>query len=130
MMAIVIDYITYGRSIYIVDNQIVANIIFDMTRSHDEVTSLIGRELYTVHGICLGTVEDIALDFKHEIVRKIAVTDLNPDLFDDLDEDARGILIPYRWVRAVNDVIIIEHRGSRKTYTANSQQEGVRERMA
>jgi sporulation protein YlmC with PRC-barrel domain len=37
----------------------------------------------------------------------MALHNLNRELVRDYDAGARGIMIPYRWVRAVGDVVLI-----------------------
>lgn len=71
-----------------------------------EITSLVGREIYSNNGIYVGAVEDIQLDLDGEVVTALAVADLNAELFDDVPRGS-GVLVPYRWVRAVGDVILI-----------------------
>ena len=71
-----------------------------------EITTLVGREVYSNNGVFVGEVEDIELNLDEESVTALALSETNPELFEDLD-GARGVLIPYRWVRAVGDVILI-----------------------
>lgn len=71
-----------------------------------EITTLVGREVYSNNGVFVGEVEDIQLNLDEETVTALALTDTNPDLFEDI-AGARGVLVPYRWVRAVGDVILI-----------------------
>ena len=72
-----------------------------------EITTLVGREVYSNNGVFVGEVEDIQLDLDRETVTALAIADLNPELFDEYAGGARGVLLPYRWVRAVGDVILI-----------------------
>lgn len=78
-----------------------------MSGSPEEITTLVGREVYSNNGVFVGEVEDVQLNLDDETVTALAVAELNPELFDDLAGSARGVLIPYRWVRAVGDVILI-----------------------
>lgn len=71
-----------------------------------EITTLVGREVYSNNGVYVGEVEDIQLNLDAETVTALAITDTNPDLFENVS-GARGVLVPYRWVRAVGDVILI-----------------------
>lgn len=72
-----------------------------------EITTLVGREVYSNNGVFIGQVEDLRLDLDTEQVTGLALADLNVELFDDRVRGARGVIIPYRWVRAVGDVILI-----------------------
>lgn len=77
-----------------------------MGHPENELSSLIGRELYTATGIWIGTVQDVVLDFDQGFVKGLAIADRNPDLFTSQIDADRGIVIPYRWIRAVDDIII------------------------
>lgn len=78
-----------------------------MDDTPQEITTLVGREVYSNNGVFVGEVEDVQLDLDEEAVTALALTDLNTELFEDYDPDRRGVLIPYRWVQAVGDVILI-----------------------
>ena len=72
-----------------------------------EITSLVGREVYSNNGVFVGEIEDIRLDLDEEIVTGLALARTNPELFSGQTDGARGVIIPYRWVRAVGDVVLI-----------------------
>ena len=71
-----------------------------------EITSLLEQDVYTQKGIYVGRVDDAVLDPDNGVVSGLALADLNRDLFDN---KGKGIVIPYRWVTAVGDIIIIRH---------------------
>jgi sporulation protein YlmC with PRC-barrel domain len=72
-----------------------------------EITSLVGREVYSNSGVFVGEVEDLRLDLDNEVVTGLAIGEINDELFRARVEGARGVIIPYRWVRAVGDVILV-----------------------
>ena len=72
-----------------------------------EITSLVGREVYTNTGVFIGQVEDLRLDMDAEEVTGLALHELNSELFDAEVTSARGVIVPYRWVQAVGDVVIV-----------------------
>lgn len=72
-----------------------------------EITTLVGREVYTKNGVFLGQVEDIRLDLDAQEVTGLALHELNRELFGSEVSSARGVIVPYRWVQAVGDVIIV-----------------------
>jgi sporulation protein YlmC with PRC-barrel domain len=72
-----------------------------------EITSLVGREVYSNNGVFVGEVEDIRLDMEREVVTGLALGQVNRDLFDSRIKGSKGVLIPYRWVRAVGDVVLV-----------------------
>ncbi|MFC6941825.1 PRC-barrel domain-containing protein [Salinirubellus sp. GCM10025818] len=79
-----------------------------MDRSEpQEITSLVGREVYSNNGVFVGEVEDLRLDVEQEIVTGLAMTELNRDLFEDRAAGARGVIVPYRWVRSVGDIVLV-----------------------
>jgi sporulation protein YlmC with PRC-barrel domain len=72
-----------------------------------EITTLVGREVYTNNGVFIGQVEDLRLDLDAEEVTGLALHELNADFFGADTASARGVIVPYRWVQAVGDVIIV-----------------------
>jgi len=79
----------------------------DTDSAPQEITSLVGREVYSNNGVFVGEVEDIRLDMEQEVVTGLALGQVNRDLFDSRIERSKGVLIPYRWVRAVGDVVLV-----------------------
>jgi len=71
-----------------------------------EITSLLDQEVYTQKGVFVGRVDDAVLDADKGVISGLALGDVNKDLFD---QKSKGIVIPYRWVTAVGDIIIIKH---------------------
>ncbi len=80
-----------------------------------EITSLLGLEVYTQKGVFVGMVDDVVLNPEQGAVSGLALGDVNKDLFD---LKSKGIIIPYRWVTAIGDIIIIRH------LTRNAKAEG------
>ena len=78
-----------------------------MDDTPQEITTLVGREVYTKNGVFVGEVEDIQLDLDREAVTGLALADLNDELFSGRIEPGKGVLVPYRWIRAVGDVILV-----------------------
>lgn len=71
-----------------------------------QMTSEIGKQVFTTNGVYVGTVRDITLDVEGDKATKLAVNEVNPELFDSLPRN-RGLLVPYRWVRATEDVVLV-----------------------
>ena len=78
-----------------------------MDQIPQEITTLVGREVYSKNGVFVGEVEDIRLDLDQQSVTGLALHQLNGELFDAETRAARGVIIPYRWVQAVADVVIV-----------------------
>ena len=72
-----------------------------------EITTLVGREVYSNNGVFVGEVEDLRLDLDQQAVTGLALHQVNTELFDDEVRTSRGVILPYRWVRAVGDVVIV-----------------------
>lgn len=72
----------------------------------EQITSLVGREVYSKSGVFVGEVEDIRLDLDAEAVTGLALTEVNRTLFEEVD-GAAGVIIPYRWVTSVGDIVLI-----------------------
>ncbi len=79
----------------------------DRESAPQEITSLVGREVYSKNGVFLGEVEDLRLNLDAEQVTGLALHQLNDELFGQSTQGARGVIVPYRWVQAVGDVIIV-----------------------
>ncbi|QSG01831.1 PRC-barrel domain-containing protein [Natranaeroarchaeum sulfidigenes] len=78
-----------------------------MENSSAEITALVGREVYSNNGVFVGEIEDVRLDLDKQQVTGLALHQLNMELFSGHVGDGRGIMIPYRWVRSVGDVVLI-----------------------
>ena len=78
-----------------------------MDETPQEITSLVGREVYTNNGVFVGEVEDLKLDLDAQTVTGLAVGSLNRELFEHEARQSRGVIVPYRWVRAVGDVVLV-----------------------
>ncbi|WP_435068938.1 PRC-barrel domain-containing protein [Haloplanus sp. C73] len=78
-----------------------------MDGTPQEITTLVGREVYSNNGVFVGEVEDVRLDLSQQTVTGLALGELSQELFAGRIESGKGVMIPYRWVRAVGDVILI-----------------------
>jgi sporulation protein YlmC with PRC-barrel domain len=78
-----------------------------MDETPQEITTLVGREVYSNNGVFVGEVEDVRLDLDQEVVTGLALGELNGELFNGRIDRGMGVLLPYRWVRAVGDVILV-----------------------
>lgn len=78
-----------------------------MDETPQEITSLVGREVYSNNGIFVGEIEDLQLNVEGEAVDGLALGGLNAELFEEESRNGVGIILPYRWVRAVGDVVLV-----------------------
>jgi len=85
-----------------------------------ELSSLYGQEIYTDRGVYVGRIEDVNVDITEKRVSGLAVRDINPNAFDVGDK--AGVIIPYRWVIAIGDIVLIKH--VRKRLVSKEEEEG------
>ena len=78
-----------------------------MNAVSEEITSLVGREVYSNNGVFVGEIEDVRLDLDAQSVTGLALAELNHELFAERVDRNTGVIVPYRWVRAVGDVVLI-----------------------
>lgn len=71
-----------------------------------DITSLLGLDVYTQKGIFVGKVDDAVLDPENGIISGLALGSVNKEFFD---QKGKGIVIPYRWITAVGDIVIMRH---------------------
>ncbi|MEF8852676.1 MAG: PRC-barrel domain-containing protein [Haloarculaceae archaeon] len=88
-----------------------------------EITTLVGREVYTKNGVFVGEVEDLRLDMDRQSVTGLALREVNDELFDAEVRSSRGVILPYRWVQAVGDIVIINDIVERLDDDADDEQE-------
>ncbi len=72
-----------------------------------ELSSLYGLGLYTDRGIYVGKIEDVSVDVKEKRISGLAVKDVNPNAFNVGKK--KGVILPYRWVTAIGDIVLIKH---------------------
>ncbi len=91
-----------------------------------EITTLVGREVYTNNGVFLGEVEDLRLDLDAQQVTGLALHELNRELFTEEAASARGVIVPYRWVQSVGDVVIVNDLAERVQQAKDDGEEELR----
>ena len=70
-----------------------------------EMTELLGRQVYTPDGRLLGDVDNVIVDVEAAKVDGLYIDETSPMLV----EDSRPTSVPYRWVSAVNDVVLLKY---------------------
>ncbi len=70
-----------------------------------EISTLLGLKVYTDEGRYVGVIKDLVLDIEGRQIKSLAISDFNKTL---IDSKARGILLPYRLVKAVGDIVIVK----------------------
>jgi sporulation protein YlmC with PRC-barrel domain len=70
-----------------------------------EISTLFGLKVYTDEGRYVGKVDDVLIDTDQRLIKGLAVGDYNKSI---IDSRAPGVIIPYRLVKSVNDIVIIK----------------------
>ena len=71
----------------------------------EEISEIMGMQVYTPGGTYLGNVDNLVMDMENRTINGIFIRDTNPLLV----EDSRSINLPYRWVQAIGDVVILKY---------------------
>ncbi len=70
-----------------------------------EVTSFYNLPVYTPQGRYLGVVEEVVLDLPNRRVGSILLARTSPKIV----EGGHKVAVPYRWIAAIGDIIILNH---------------------
>ncbi|HTT73791.1 MAG TPA: PRC-barrel domain-containing protein [Thermoplasmata archaeon] len=70
-----------------------------------EMTELLGRQIYTPDGRLLGEIDNVVVDVEGAKVDGLYLAETSPMLV----EESRPTNVPYRWVSAVNDVVLLKY---------------------
>ena len=70
-----------------------------------EMTELLERQIYTPDGRLLGQVDNLVVDVEGAKIDGLFVAESSPLLV----EESRPVNVPYRWVSAVNDVVLLKY---------------------
>ena len=68
-----------------------------------ELTNYVGRPVYNSRGMFVGSVGNVIIDLPNRKVGSLLITRTNPELVDG----SRDVAVPYRWVSAVGDIILL-----------------------
>jgi len=77
----------------------------------EEVSEMIGLQVYTNGGIFLGNVSNVVVDVSNSRVDGLFITDTNPLLV----EDSKSVAVPFRWIQSVGDIVILAYFPKRVT---------------
>ena len=112
-LSLILDSIKY---IYLV-----AIMVFEGRVMRIELTSLHGLNVYTDRGTHVGMVDDVIIDANEKKISGLAIGDVNVNMFDIRE---KGVIIPYRWVTAIGDVVLIKEVNiARSTQEKSSDEE-------
>ncbi|MDY6774564.1 PRC-barrel domain-containing protein [Halorutilales archaeon Cl-col2-1] len=74
----------------------------------DDINRLMGYDVYSTNGVFVGKVDDVQIDVNERSISGLGITDVNQDLFEKEDTSGKGVILPYRWVSAVGDIILVK----------------------
>ncbi len=76
-----------------------------------EISTLFGLRVYTDEGRYIGVVSDVVIDLERRQIRGLALSEFNRTI---IDSKAPGIILPYRLVKSVGDIVIVKDVFKRK----------------
>lgn len=76
-----------------------------------EISTLFGLRVYTDEGRFIGIISDVIIDLDRRQIRGLALSEFNRTL---IDSKAPGVILPYRLVKSVGDIVIIKDVFKRK----------------
>lgn len=69
----------------------------------EEISELIGLQVYTSKGMYLGNVSNLIIDVNTSKVEGLFIGDTNPLLV----EDSKNVSVPFRWIQSIGDIVIL-----------------------
>lgn len=72
-----------------------------------QISELFDMHVYSDKAVYLGRVHDVVLDVTNKKVSGLALADINKKVIDT--KNFSGIILPYRIVKEVGDIIIVRH---------------------
>ena len=99
----------------------------EIKENQEEVTSFLKLPVYTRDGKYVGHVKNVFLDVDDKKVSSLLVTNTNPSLV----EGSIDVSVPYRWVTAVSDIVILSNFPERLTTRRDEEEtEGAEEKKS
>ena len=71
----------------------------------EEASELVGMQVYTPNGLFLGNVNNLVIDVDTRKVDGLFISESNPLLV----EDSKAVNVPFRWIQAIGDVILLKY---------------------
>lgn len=71
----------------------------------EEISEIIGLQVYTNSGVFLGNVNNLVVDVDKGSVDGVFVGETNPLLV----EGSRAVSVPFRWIQSVGDIVILRY---------------------
>ncbi|MCU0799214.1 MAG: PRC-barrel domain-containing protein [Candidatus Thermoplasmatota archaeon] len=71
----------------------------------EEATSLLELRVYTPWGVEIGGITNLEIDSELNEISNLVIEQTN----EKIVEDGASIMIPYRWIMALGDIVILRH---------------------
>ena len=84
----------------------------------EEVTTFLKLPVYTREGQYIGHVKNVFIDLDEKKVSSLLVTNTNPSYV----EGTVDVAVPYRWVNAVGDIILLSYFPDHVTTTKKTDE--------
>ena len=91
-----------------------------------EMTELLGRQMYTPDGRLIGEVDNVVVDVEGAKIDGLYVAESSPLLVDD----SKPVNVPYRWVAAISDVVLLKYFPKRVSMKRGPSRAAAREEAA
>ncbi len=88
-----------------------------------EVTAFVNLPVYTHHGHYVGVVQNVILDLQAGRVASLLLTRTSRKLV----EGGHNVAVPYRWVAAKGDIVILNHFPDKVVAAQSEMEEEVEE---
>lgn len=71
-----------------------------------EISNLFDMKVFTEDGVYLGKVAEVVIDTDSKVIKGLALVEYNRAL---INSRARGVIVPYRIVKAVGDIVVVKN---------------------
>jgi len=85
-----------------------------------EITEFLNLPVYTRNGIYVGEVRNVALNTEEKRIDSLILTGTNPEIV----ENSLDVGVPYRWVSAAGDIIILSYFPEKVSVDEEEEEEG------
>lgn len=73
----------------------------------NSVKQYLDKKVYTSEGKFVGTVDEVMISLDSSEIRGLGLSNCNTELFKNHSHSVSAIQVPYDWVLALNDVVVV-----------------------
>lgn len=85
------------------------------------ISDIVGLKVYTQTGVYIGTVDNVRVSFQQNQSTGVALTDVNEQIQQAVDDSSQSVIIPYSWVESVHDIVVTIDILSRLDFSENTR---------